>query len=308
MKEGVGFLSTSERRLLRGLYTRGSAAFGSVANLVKASGLGKRKVLEFLHGLKSYTKFHPAVRKFPRLQARAKHVDEIWCMDLAYMDKLAKWNDGIKYLLVCVDIFSRRIRVQPMKTKSAPSAKSAFMKMLTTTQPKKVWVDQGTEFEGAFSTFCKSVNIKIYHSYSETKAAYAERAIRSLKNMIYRYLEEVETEKYKTKLNDFVKTMNSRVNRSTGKAPNDVNNSDALYLLYGRMVPNKKLKFKAGDFVRISKADIAFRKGYKSQFTNELFQIKRVATKNPPTYEIKDGNGDTIKGKFYERELVLHLD
>ena len=36
---------------------------------------------------------------------------------LAFVDKLASQNNGVKYLLVAVDIFSRFVIVQTMKTK-----------------------------------------------------------------------------------------------------------------------------------------------------------------------------------------------
>ena len=38
-------------------------------------------------------------------------------MDLAFVEKLACQNNGVKNLLVAVDIFSRFVRVQTMKTK-----------------------------------------------------------------------------------------------------------------------------------------------------------------------------------------------
>ena len=37
-------------------------------------------------------------------------------MDLAFVDTLASQNNGVKYLLVAEDIFSRFVRVQTMKT------------------------------------------------------------------------------------------------------------------------------------------------------------------------------------------------
>ena len=40
-------------------------------------------------------------------------------MDLAFLDKLASQNNGVKYLLVSIDIFSRLVRVQTRKTKNA---------------------------------------------------------------------------------------------------------------------------------------------------------------------------------------------
>ena len=45
-----------------------------------------------------------AAQKFKRMRAFARFRNEIWCMDLAYVDKLAKENNGVKYLLVRQDI------------------------------------------------------------------------------------------------------------------------------------------------------------------------------------------------------------
>ena len=49
------------------------------------------------------------------------------------------------------------------------------------------------------------------------------------------------------------------------------------------IIEYKKPRFKTGDKVRISKYDIPFRKGYKSQFTSEFFQIVKIATLKSPT-------------------------
>ena len=40
-----------------------------------------------------------------------------------------------------------------------------------------LWVDKGTEYGGIFKKFCKEKNNKVYSTMSETKAAFAERAI-----------------------------------------------------------------------------------------------------------------------------------
>ena len=227
-----GSLSETERRLLKGLYTSGPSAYGSVASLVKSSGLSRKKVLEFLHSSNAYTQYHIAYRKFPRLYVVAKSVNEIWCADLAQMDKLASHNDGVNFLLISVDILSRFVRVQPMKNKTAQSTKMAFMKMIEKSgAPKKLWLDEGKEFEGVFKTLCLDLSIVKYHIKSEKKAAYAERAIRSLKNIIYRYLEANMSYRYIPKLQSFVKTMNTRENRSIRMAPAYVTNRDALRII-----------------------------------------------------------------------------
>ena len=224
--EGVGSLSKSEKAKLQQLYKEGKAAFGSVRNLQKASGLSRGKVISLLHTKNSYTKYRQATRHFRRLPAFAKRINDICCLDLAFMDKLSEFNNGVKYLLICVDVFSCFVPVQAMKSNYSTDAVAAFKKMLRKNNIRqKVCVDQGTEFGGEFRKFCGQKKIKIYSTRSETKATVAERAIRSLKNIIYRCMEE-NGHKYLVKMVSFLNTMNCRVNRSTGKAPKEVKNKD----------------------------------------------------------------------------------
>ena len=103
--EGAGFLSKSEKAKLQRLYRDGKAAYGSIKNQQKAGGLSKKKVAYFLHSKDSCTKYRHAKRHFKRLPAFAKRINEIWCLDLAFMDKLSDTNNGVKYLLVCFDVF-----------------------------------------------------------------------------------------------------------------------------------------------------------------------------------------------------------
>ena len=59
-----------------------------------------------------------AAQKFKRMRAFARFRNENWCMDLAYVDKLAKGNNGVKYLLVRQDLFGRTVNAKGMKTKT----------------------------------------------------------------------------------------------------------------------------------------------------------------------------------------------
>ena len=68
-----------------------------------------------------------------------------------------------------------------------------------------------------------------------------------------------------------------------------------MSLLYSKPLREfKKPTFKIGDRVQISKYDLPFREGYKPQFTREVFEIAAIATKKPPTYTIKDEQGEII--------------
>ena len=303
-KEEAGSFSKYERQKLQRLYTQGAAAYGSVRNLAKASRLPVSKVRQFLHSKDSYTKFTLAAQKFKRMRAFASFRNEIWCMDLAYVDKLAKENIGVKYLLVRQDLFDRTVTAKGMKTKDSQETVKAFLSMITKkNRPKKIWVDKGTEFAGAFKRFCAAEGLQVYSTMCETEATFAERTIRSLKNILYRYMEDFGNKNIH-KLPQFNTTLNSRRNSSIDMRPNTVKNCDFMSILYSKPLREfKKPTFRIGDRVQISKYDLPFRKGYKPQFTREVFEVVAIATRKPPTYTIKDEQGEVIQGKFYQKEL-----
>ena len=225
-------------------------------------------------------------------------------MDLAYVDKLSKDNNGGKFLLVHQDFFDRTVGARGMKTKDSKETVRKFSKMITKkNRPRKVRLDKGTEFAGEIKKFCSAEVIEIYSTMSETKTAFAERTIRSFKNILYRYM-EVYGYKYINKLPQFNATKNSRNNLSIHMKPNHVRNSDFLRILYSKPLREyKKPKLGTGDRVCISKYDLPFSKGYKQQFTQEIFEIFAIAAKKP-TYTIKDEQGEIIRGKFYKKELI----
>ena len=108
-----------------------------------------------------------------------------------------------------------------MKTKYAKDTLQAFRKMFS----EKFWGDKGTNYEGTFKKCCKEKDIEVYSTISETKAAFAERAVQSLKQILYRYIED-HGEKFIPKLQQFVSTLNCRKSRSSEKSPRDVSISD----------------------------------------------------------------------------------
>ena len=106
------------------------------------------------------------------------------------MYKIAKYNNGVKYLLIAVDVLSLYLRVQPLRMMYSKDCVEAFKQMIKTKHPEKVWTDKGTELKGEFRKFCENKKIHLYSTENETKSAFAERNIRLFKNIIYRYLEE----------------------------------------------------------------------------------------------------------------------
>ena len=109
------------------------------------------------------------------MKAFARFTNEIWCMDLAYVEKLAEDNNGVRYLLVRQDLFDRTVDAKGMKTKDSQETVKAFSSEITKkNRPKKIWVEKGTKFAGAFRMFCAAEGIQVYSPMSEANAALAE--------------------------------------------------------------------------------------------------------------------------------------
>ena len=62
-------------------------------------------------------------------------------------------------------------------------------------------------------------------------------------------------------------------------------------------------KFKVADHVGISKYKNIFSERYTTNWSEEVFVIKKIKNTVPWTYVINDLNGDEIIGKFHEIEL-----
>lgn len=294
------------------------SAFSSRRNLLTASNCSSKDVDRYLNSSETYTKFKLTRKRFPRLKVISYRLNEIWSIDLADMQKLAKENSGVRYLFVAVDVLSRYLWVEAIKVKTARSCMEALVKIINQNKqspipkvcssaksPEKIWVDRGREFSGEFAKFCRENGIEIYSTKSETKSALAERNIRSLKSLIFKYMHEHDQSNYINQLDKFVSIINNRVNRMTKLAPVSVSKKDVPYLV-SLCHTNSigKPKFKIGDQVRIRRKFDTFHRGYKIQFTEELFTITSIPTKNPPTYTVKDLKDEIIEGKFYEPELV----
>ena len=72
---------------------------------------------------------------------------------------------------------------------------------------------------------------------------------------------EANGDKYMRKMDSFLKTMNTRVNRSTGKAPKNVTNKDFLSIFYRNPINQyNRPRFKMGENVRISKKRYSIQK------------------------------------------------
>ena len=95
------------------------------------------------------------------------------------------------FLIICVDIFSKKAWVINLKDKKCITITNGFQKILDESSRKssKLWVDKGSEFYNRLiKSFLQNNNIEMYATHNEGKSFVAERFIRTVKNKIYKCL------------------------------------------------------------------------------------------------------------------------
>ena len=88
------------------------------------------------------------------------------------MQKFSKWNKGVKYLLMVIDVFSKNGWIKPVKDKKTESVSLAFDEVFKKAKRKPVmlWTDKGSAFISKhFKEFLKKEKIKLYHTENEEK-------------------------------------------------------------------------------------------------------------------------------------------
>ena len=250
----------------------------------------------------------PVIKKFSKCKVYPSFQDNIWGVDLTDMQLLSRQNNGIKYLLWVIDLFSKYAFVMPLKDKKGASVVKGFEKIVSESsrRPNKIWVDQESEFYNkTFKNWLKDEGIEMYSTYNEGKSVVAERFIRTLKNKLYKHMtaigKNVYWNVYWNVLDDVVAKYNNTINRSIGVKPKDVKSDKKS--VYVEQSNDKNARFSVGDRVRISKFKNIFAKGYTSNWSKELFVVNKIKNTVPWTYVLKDLNGEDIIGSFYDRKL-----
>ena len=223
----------------------------------------------------------------------SKGIDKIWAADLVEIQKYSKWNKGIKYLLMVMDVFSKYGWIKPLKDKKTESVSTAFDVIFKKIKrkPTVLWTDKGSEFISKhFKDFLKKNKIKLYHTENEEKSGVVERWNRTMKNKMWKMFSANDNTVYWDKLKDLVDDYNNTKHSSLKITPIEAskkeNGKNVFANLYGDLIylKPKKPKFSIGDKARISKYKRrVFDKGYTPNWTEEVFVVDKVMLTKPVT-------------------------
>jgi hypothetical protein len=273
-----------------------------------------------LRSLPANTLHKPIRYKFPRNKIIVPGIDYQWQIDLIDLTNISGSNFNHKFILTCIDVFSKKAWAIALLNKSSASCKSAFEKILKDgRKPKYIYADSGNEFKGDFLEYLKSLEIQIILTKSSKKASVVERFNRTLKEKMFRYFDYIkyntetnlQKKRYIDVLDKFLYSYNNSIHRSIKMTPNEVNNKNEKQVfinLYGfdrdegddRYI---KIKYKVGTYVRLIKNKTIFEKGYTAKWIDKTYIISKIIAKVPVVYELKDLNNNEIEGQYYTEEL-----
>ena len=127
----------------------------------------------------------------------------------------------------------------------------------------------------------------MYSTHNKQISVVAERFIRTLNTKTHRYMNSVSENMYIDKYDDIVNKYNNKFHNKIKMNPVDVK-----LCIYVEFDKKNGPKFKSGDIFHISKYKNILAKGYTPNWSEEIFNIKKVKNFVPWTYGISDFNGE----------------
>lgn len=293
--------------------TEHPGSYGGVERLRREVVKPRRQIANWLSGELAYSINKPYRKRFPTRKYKTSGINDLWQMDLMEMIPYASINKGYRYILTCIDIFSRFARVQPLKSKSGIDVMNAITTMFESSVPTHLQTDLGKEFYNSnVKQLLKKHGVNHYSVHSQFKAAIVERFNRTLRDRMKRYFTHKGHKIWFDVLQDFVTSYNNSKHRGIyNQRPVDINteNESALWQTQQKDVVSKSVKYPYSlhAYVRISRiSQTPFVKNFDQNWSEEIFRIVGVDTTSKPImYIIEDIQHNVIEGKFYQQELQV---
>ena len=218
-------------------------------------------------------------------------------MDIMYLPS-PSFNNNHKYLLTCIDVYSRYAFVKELTNREGQTVFEAFKEMINENgKPKNLNLDLGSEFVyRPFVNYCKENDIKLWYSNPDqaNKNSIIERFHRTLRNIILKYT-VVNGRKYINELNNFMYNYNHTFDRDIKQSPIDILKGKDKNEQSYNFVPHL---LDVGDQVRHTlEKEIYGKNSSTPTYTRKIFTITK-----------KDGNAyylDDLTKPFREHELIL---
>jgi transposase InsO family protein len=316
-------ISKEVREILHDLYYRQYMTFGrnKLFEYCKANKIpiSQRQVMDWLssqqvHQLYAPVKIHKHQIK-PTILRKAR--DQV-AIDLIDMQNF-EYN-GYRYILTCIDLFSKYVWAVPIKNKEDSTVKNAMEKLIKSKSMKgvrSIRSDRGSEFiADVFKNMLTKHKVTQVLSTAKLPQSNGNIEItnRTIKNALRKAIKIAKSYDWVKILPTIIKNINSTISHTTKKTPNEVHNEVNKQALDNVHKNIKKARVKknesfekqlsVGDRVRLKLGEDD-RDRYNQNYSNEIYTISHVTKpKNKIT-----ATQYSLTGKrevFYDTDL-LHV-
>lgn len=285
-------------KLLREIYYNPETGYVSAPILYKRAKEKNDKVTlaqvnEWL-GKQRVAQLHKPAKKVKSVGAIiSRHLNQRWQADLIDMSSNPATLKRItmKWILVCVDVFSRKLWARALPTKEVSNVANAYQDIVNEVgvAPTNLDTDNGGEFGKTFDKSVDEVNHYRALVGDHRALGVVDSTIRTFKELVFKYI--TAEKNWAEDLQALVKNMNSRKRETLFNfSPNEVVKDQEVQALIAtknslireKMLEQKKDEppFKEGDMVRIPAQQGKFKRGFKKQMTDKQYPITKVNAKS----------------------------
>lgn len=255
----------------------------------------------------------------------AEHPKERFMVDFIIYKDLSHWNSGFKYLLVCIDIFSKFVAIHATKTRTTGDILNGYKYFIHTMGKPLIWNSDNEFNTPEIIKFLEEKDIRpIFSSpYNPKSQGYVERMNRTIKNMINLIFDNRNTKRYIDAIPDIVYNINNcKLKLLLNNTPQYVHysmNKQLISRIYKRQYKEKKElieklnkddelpELHIGDYVRINIFKIIKNKGVflkkdKIRWSKLKYTVKEIYTTEWETHRYLLSND-----KVYNRDEMLKV-
>jgi hypothetical protein len=195
-------------------------------------------------------------------------------LDILVYDRYAYKN--YKYILVCIDVYSRYVQCRPMTTRAMDTIITNFKDIMDTMGwPKNINCDN--EFnKTVFNQLTNNHNVRVWYSEPDeiNKNAIVERFNRTIAEKIQLWRTATNNYNWPNILPDLVENYNNTVSRTTKNTPYNLFYNDGFNFQKYKKV---KHKFIVGDKVRIKIKENIFKKNDLIKYSKNIYSISKIS-------------------------------
>jgi transposase InsO family protein len=214
----------------------------------------------------------------------ADAVDEIWNLDILDLSKYKDNNNGYRYILAVVDVFSRKAYCEPMQTKDGETAGATLLGMMMEHKktPKVLLTDNDSAYTGAFFSQVleeKKVILNMNVVDDHHAMGIIDNFARRIKFIFSKMFIKSKQSRWINKLKDVVDTYYKTPHSSLGGlSPNDATKEENTQLIqelnqtkrqYNKTVSD----LKPNDKVRKLLKRKLFAKGTEPKWSDEVYKV-----------------------------------